>query len=45
MDSFDKKKLPVFLTATKTSEPKAKDIDIAMIGANIYYIACCLKKA
>ncbi len=45
MDSFDKKELPVPLTAIKTSEPKAKNIDIAIIGADAYYAACHLKES
>ena len=42
LDSFNKKELPVSISATKESDPKAKDIDIAMIGANIYHAACHL---
>ncbi len=45
LDSSDKKELPVPLTAIKTSEPKAKDIDIAMIGADTYCTTCRLKRA
>ena len=45
LESSDKKKLPVPIPTTKTSEPKAKDIDIAMIGADAYRAACHLKRA
>ena len=45
LESFDKKELPVPIPTTKTSEPKAKDIDIAMIGADAYRAACHLKGA
>ena len=45
MNSFDKKELSIPLAAIKILEPKAKDIDIAMIGANTYCIACRLKEA
>ncbi len=44
-DNSDKKELLVPLAVTKTSKPKAKDIDIAMIGAKAYRVACCLKRA
>ena len=43
LGSSDKKELPVPIPATKTSEPKTKDIDIAMIGVDAYRAACCLK--
>ena len=45
LDSSDKKELPVTISVTKKSDPKAKDIDIAMIGVDIYYTACRLKEA
>ena len=45
MESSDKKELPVPIPTTKTSEPKAKDIDITMIGADAYCAACHLKGA
>ena len=45
LESFDKKELPVSILTTKTSKPKAKDIDIAMIGADAYCTACHLKGA
>ena len=45
LESSDKKELLVPIPTTKTSEPKAKDIDIAMIGADAYCIACHLKGA
>ena len=45
LESSDKKELPVPIPTTKTSEPKAKDIDIAMIGADAYRAACHLKRA
>ena len=35
-DSSDKKEFPVPILATRKSDPKAKDIDIAMIGADVY---------
>ncbi len=43
LDNSDKKELSVLLAAIKTSKPKAKDIDIAMIGADAYCATCCLK--
>ena len=45
LKSSDKKELPVPIPTTKISEPKAKDIDIAMIGADAYRAACYLKGA
>ena len=45
LESSDKKELPVPIPTTKISEPKAKDIDIAMIGANTYRATCHLKGA
>ena len=45
MNSSDKKQLPVFILAIKISDPKAKDIDIAMIGIDAYCAAYYLKKA
>ena len=45
LESSDKKELPVSIPITKTSEPKTKDIDIAMIGADAYRTACRLKGA
>ncbi len=45
LDSPDKKESPLPIPATIKSEPKAKDIDIAMIGADAYRAACCLKAA
>ena len=45
LDSSDKKKLPVPILAIKELDPKAKNIDIAMIGADVYHAACCLKGA
>lgn len=45
MDSSNKKKLPVLLVTIKISESKAKNINIAIIGANAYYAACCSKEA
>ncbi len=44
LDTSDKKELSVPLAVIKTSKPKAKDIDIAMIGTNAYCAACCLKR-
>ncbi len=45
LDSPDKKESPVPIPATIKSEPKAKDIDIAMIGTDAYCAACRLKGA
>ena len=45
LDSPDKKESLVSIPATIKSEPKAKDIDIAMIGADAYRAACRLKGA
>ena len=45
LNSSDKKELPVPLMEIKTSKPKTKDIDIAMISADAYRAACCLKRA
>ena len=45
LDSSHKKELPVPISATKELDPKAKDIHIAMIGADAYYVACRLKRA
>ena len=45
LDSFDKKKLLVLILIIKKSKSKAKNIDIAIISANAYCVACCLKKA
>ncbi len=45
LDSFDKKELLVLLAAIKSLEPKAKDIDIAKISTDAYYVACHWKRA
>ena len=45
LESFQKKELPVLILTTKTSKPKAKNIDIAMIGVDTYRAACRLKGA
>ena len=45
LNSFDKKKLLFVISATKKSDPKAKDIDIAMISVDAYCAACFLKRA
>ncbi len=45
LDSSDKKELSLPLAAIKILEPKAKDIDISMIGTDTYCAACCLKRA
>ena len=42
LDNSNKKKLPILILTTKTSEPKTKDIDIAMIGADVYHAVCHL---
>lgn len=44
LDSSDKKELPIPLAVTKTSIPKAKNINIAIIGMDTYCITCYLKK-
>ena len=36
--------MPVFIPAIKRSLAKTQDIDIAMIGTDIYYTACHLEK-
>ncbi len=43
LDSSDKKELLVPILAIKTSEAKTQDINIDMIGADAYCVACCLK--
>ena len=43
LESSDKKELPVPILTTKTSEPRVKDIDIAMIGTDAYRAVCRLK--
>ena len=45
LESSDKKELLVLIPVIKILKPKVKDIDIAMIGTNIYYVACYLKEA
>ncbi len=45
LDSSNKKELPVPLAVIKTSKSKAKDINIAMIGTDVYCAACYLKRA
>ena len=44
LDSFDKKELPVTMLVIKKSNSKEKNNNIAMIGANAYRAACCLKR-
>ena len=44
LKNFDKKKLLIFIPATKILKLKAKNIDIAMIGTNAYCIAYYLKE-
>lgn len=44
LDNSNKKKLSVFIVAIKTLKLKAKNIDIAMIGTDVYCAACYLKK-
>ena len=44
LESSDKKELPVHIPVTKTLKSKAKNINIAMISADVYCIACYLKK-
>ena len=45
LKSSDKKELSVPILAIKTSKPKAKDIDIAMIETDDYCRTCCFKRA
>ena len=45
LNSSNKKKLPILIPATKKSDLKAKNIDIAIIGADAYCEACRLKGA
>ena len=45
LTSSDKKELPFPISKIKKLDLKAKDIDIAMIGANAYCATCYLKKA
>lgn len=45
LDSYNKKEFQVSIPVTKTSEPKAKDIDITMINTDIYCVTYCLKRA
>lgn len=45
LDSFGKKELPVLILVIKTSNLKAKDINITMIGMDVYYAAYYLIKA
>ena len=45
MKNSNKKKLSVFILLIKTSEPKAKNINIAMIDTDVYCVTYCLKKA
>lgn len=44
LDNFDKRKLLISILAIIKLKPKTKNIDIAIIYANTYYIACYLKK-
>ena len=45
LDNSYKKKLPVLISASKKSDLKAKNINIAMIDMDPYYVTCCLIKA
>ena len=45
LNSSDIKELPVPISAIKTLKSKAQNIYIAMIDADTYRIACCIKKA
>ena len=45
MDSSDKKELPVLIPITKKSDFRAKNIDIDIIGADVYCAAYYLKRA
>ena len=44
LNSSDKKELLVPILTIKKSDPKAKDIDIAIIGADAYCATCYLKR-
>ena len=44
LDSSDKKELPVSIPVSKKSDSQSKNIDIAIISANVYCAACHLKK-
>ena len=44
LESFDKKELLVSILATKTSESRAKNINIAIISVDTYCIAYYFKK-
>ena len=44
LKSFDRKKLSVLISATKISKPKAKNINIVIISAKVYYVVYYLKK-
>ncbi len=44
LDSSNQKELSILLEAIKTLEPKAKDINIAIISTNAYCTAYCLKR-
>ena len=44
LHSYEKKKSPVPIPAIIKSNPKAKDTDIAIIGADSYCAAYCIKK-
>lgn len=37
MNSSDKKKLPVLILVAKASKQKVEEIDVAMIGGNVYH--------
>lgn len=45
LDSFDKKKLPVLIPIIKKSKFNTKNINIVIIGANVYYTAFYLTRA
>ena len=45
LKSSNKKKLPVHIPVIKKSDLRTKDIDIAMIDEDGYYIACHLKRS
>lgn len=44
LNYFEKKRLPILILEAKVSIFATKEVNIAMIGANAYCMACKLKK-
>lgn len=44
LDNSNKKELPVLIPVIKKSDPKTKNISIAMISTHTYCAVCYLKK-